>query len=338
MDQSSEKPKFNMRLLIDEKKNKVVMAEADMDFVDELCGLLTLPMGTIVRLLEKHQNPQSSRVGCFTNLYKSVSNMSVDNFETKACKDLLLYPKSLKESHCSRLKMNLADTESPRFFVCPSFDYGRLCGKVYSNTCTSICSCGKLMTREVQIEEEDQAEGDGVFLSFRSSFIITDDLKVMFNSIANVLSVLNDLGYAGFDKLQERLLEVGSDEVLTLLGCIFNSDTPLTDTFLRGTCVSRKQKCLAAFVKESIVAGPRLTLKVFVRKLDRVILYAECREDFIDFLFSFLAIPLEFLGKFCSENANIGCVENLCRSIEGLSLEGEGETTVAKCVLPYSYN
>ncbi|XP_010418865.1 PREDICTED: uncharacterized protein LOC104704481 [Camelina sativa] len=337
MDQSSEKPKFNLRLLIDEKKNKVVMAEADMDFVDVLCGLLTLPMGTIVRLLEKHQNPQSFTVGCFTNLYKSVSDMSVDNFETQACKDLLLYPRSLKESHCRRLKLNLDDTESTKFFVYPRFVLGKSCSKVYSNICNSLCSCGKLMNREVQIEEEDQDEGDGVFLSCRSSFIITDDLKLVFNSIGNVMSVLNDLGYDGFDKLQERLLEVGSDEVMTLIECLFNSDTPLTDTFLRGNCVSRKQKFWAPLVQESIVAGPQ-TLKVFVRKVDRVILYAECREEFVDFLFSFLAIPIEFVGKFCSDNANISCIGNLCRSVKGLSLEEEGDTTVTNCVLPHFYN
>lgn len=217
MAQSSEKPTFGVRLLIDEKKNKVVLAETDMDFVDVLCGLLTLPVGTIVRLLEKHQNPHSSTVGCFTNLYKSVSDMSVDNFETQACKDLLLYPRSVKEVLCRRLKMNLDDTESPKFFVCPLFRNScSSCSKLYSNSCTSICSCGKLMTSEVQIEEEEQAEVDGVFLSCRSSFIVTDDMKVMFNSIGNVLNVLNDLGYAGFDKLQERLVEVGSDEVIGL--------------------------------------------------------------------------------------------------------------------------
>ncbi|KAL1205783.1 hypothetical protein V5N11_029325 [Cardamine amara subsp. amara] len=47
--------KFSLKLLVDEKRNKVVLAEADQDFVDVLFGLLTLPMGTIAGLLEKHQ-------------------------------------------------------------------------------------------------------------------------------------------------------------------------------------------------------------------------------------------------------------------------------------------
>ncbi|KAG7543173.1 hypothetical protein ISN45_Aa07g030990 [Arabidopsis thaliana x Arabidopsis arenosa] len=107
-------PRFS-RLLIHEEKNRVILAEACKDFVDVLCSLLTLPMGTIVRLLDKHhQNLQSSIVGCFHNLYKSVFDMDVDNFETQARKKLLLCPKSIKESNCRKLKLNVDDTEATR--------------------------------------------------------------------------------------------------------------------------------------------------------------------------------------------------------------------------------
>ena len=125
---------------------------------------------------------------------------------------------------------------------------------------------------------------------------------------------------------------------MKLLGYLFNSDTPLTDTFLMRNRVTMKQKFLAPLVQESIVAGPWLTLKVFVRKLDKVILYAECREEFVDFLFSFPAIPLEFKGHFSKENSNMGCVGNLCRSVKGLRFEGKGEATVTNCVLPHFYD
>ncbi|CAD5322488.1 unnamed protein product [Arabidopsis thaliana] len=77
--------KISLKLLVDEKKNKVVLAEAGQDFVDVLFGLLTFPMGTIARLLEKHQKlPQI--LGCYKNLSRSVSDMAVDDFKTEACK------------------------------------------------------------------------------------------------------------------------------------------------------------------------------------------------------------------------------------------------------------
>lgn len=60
-------------------------------------------------------------------------------------------------------------------------------------------------------------QADGVFPSCRTSFIITDDLKVSLNSMGLVLNILNDLVYAGFDKLQEMVIDVGSEEVLEYL-------------------------------------------------------------------------------------------------------------------------
>ncbi|CAD5322487.1 unnamed protein product [Arabidopsis thaliana] len=316
MAKSFEKPKFSLRLLIDEEKNRVILAEAGKDFVDVLCSLLTLPMGTIVRLLEKHQNPQSSVVGCLHNLYKSVADMDVDNFESQACKHFLLHPRSAKGSHGRDLKLNIDDTGATKFFVCPNFVSTEACRKLFSNVSTMKCRCGSSMHREIPVEEQ---QADGVFPSCRTSFVITDDLKVAFNSMGLVMNVLNDFGYSGFDKLQEMLIDVGFEEILTLLGCLFTSEAPLTDTFLRKHCMSRKRKMLTPLVQESSVAGAAdnlLTLKVYVRKTDRAVLYAECREEFVDFLFTFLAIPIEFAWELSIDIGNMGCVGNLAQPLD----------------------
>ncbi|CAH8337348.1 unnamed protein product [Eruca vesicaria subsp. sativa] len=68
------------------------------------------------------------------------------------------------------------------------------------------------------------------------------------------------------------------------------------------------------------------------------ILYAECREDFVEFLFTFLAIPLEFAWELSIDKVNMGCVGNLCRSVKDLSFEKTKEATFSKCVLPSHYN
>ncbi|RID79708.1 hypothetical protein BRARA_A02422, partial [Brassica rapa] len=183
-------------------------------------------------------------------------------------------------------------------------------------------------------------QADGVFPSCRTSFIITDDLKVSLNSMGLVLNILNDLVYAGFDKLQEMVIDVGSEEVLTLLGCLFTSEAPLTDTFLRKHCTTRKRKALTPLVQENAVAGDAdkfVAIKVYIRKTDKRILYAECREDFIDLLFTFLAIPLEFAWDLSVDIVNMGCVGNLSRSVKNLSFEKQKEATVSQCVLPYYY-
>uniref|UniRef100_A0A0E0KUL7 Uncharacterized protein n=1 Tax=Oryza punctata TaxID=4537 RepID=A0A0E0KUL7_ORYPU len=71
-------PTVAVKLYIDKEKKKVMLAESDKDFVDVLFSFLTLPLGTVVRLLGKQ-----SQVGCFDLLYKSVENLSEDHFQTQ---------------------------------------------------------------------------------------------------------------------------------------------------------------------------------------------------------------------------------------------------------------
>ncbi|KAF8102247.1 hypothetical protein N665_0199s0022, partial [Sinapis alba] len=289
-----------LKILIDEKRNKVVLAEAEQDFVDVLLSLLTLPMGKIASLLENH---------------KTVLDMDIGHFETEACKSMLMYPKSSKDIHRRRLKLNMGYTHPTKFFVCPSFCLSNSCGsRAYSNFKTSRCSCGALM----QVGESIGDVADGVFVNCRSSFIITDDLKVTSNSIGVLMNVLKDLGYNGYSDLQETLIDVGFEEVVTLLGCLFTSEAPLTCTFLRKTCMTSKMmhEMLSppAMKKENVNPGRVCFVKVFVRKVDGEIIYAECNEDFTDSLLSFLVQPLEMACSLSNDNTILGCVGNLFRS------------------------
>ncbi|CAH2066507.1 unnamed protein product [Thlaspi arvense] len=305
--------KFRLKLLIDEKRNKVVLAEADQDFADVLISLLTLPMGTIARLLENHK----SAIGCFNNLNKSVSDMGVGHFETEACKSMLLDPKSTKDIHRKRLKLNMGVTTPTRFFVCPKMKSNLCSSRTYSNLDGSRCSCGALMDDPILVPEEEQVgevignSEDGVFVNCRSSFIVTADLKLTPSSISVITKALNDLGYVGFTDLRETLLDVGYEEVLSLLGCLFNSEDLLTCAFLRKTCMPRKHEM---FSPPAPIKGRVCSVKVFVRKLDREIIYVECNEDFIDSLLSLLVLPLEFACSLSNDNTILGCVGNLCRS------------------------
>lgn len=210
---SSGEPKFILRLIVDEEKNKVVLAEACRDFVDVLFSLLTLPIGTIVRLLENHRKSEPITVGCFNNLYRSVVDMGSDSFETEACKQMLLYPRSVRDVQCKRLKLNINPTEDIKCFKCT-----RYCD-LYSNFNTSRCRCGNYTSEEVQLEIKEQAtewshsDANGVFVSGRCSFILTDDLKVAVKSTELVLNKLKSLGCADVSKLGERLLDIGLEEV-----------------------------------------------------------------------------------------------------------------------------
>ncbi|CAL9242204.1 unnamed protein product [Arabidopsis halleri] len=343
MSDALENPVIKLKLIIHEEKNKVVFVEAGKDFVDILFSFLTLPMGTIVRLMEMHQKSQSIAIGCFNNIYGSVLSMGMKHFRTEACKQMLLHPGSLNHEKCRNVKLSIDDSEATKCFVCPKFVGGQ-CSKRYSNFNTSRCSCGELMDKVIQVEDRtsvrDGVEG-GVFVrSDHTSFMITDGLKVEVTSVGLTLNVLKDLGYVDCEKLVEKIHDVNLEEVATLLECLFTSDTPLTDTFLKkksSYVIRRIHKPLSPALRgergES-EADQTIMLNAYVRKKEGNLLFVECGEDFVDLLFTFLAMPLESAWRIAGNGIIFGCIGNLCRSFKGLSLDSGRE---ASCVLPHNY-
>ncbi|KAF8730122.1 hypothetical protein HU200_017093 [Digitaria exilis] len=91
------------------QRKKALFADSDKDFVDVLFIFLTMPMGTIVRLLAFSVSSLSWDAS--TNC-TSVEDLTTDFFQTKACKGMLLAPLNAASSHCYRLKINIDDTKT----------------------------------------------------------------------------------------------------------------------------------------------------------------------------------------------------------------------------------
>ncbi|CAN1269360.1 hypothetical protein LINPERPRIM_LOCUS13555 [Linum perenne] len=79
--------KVTLKLLIDKKSNKVLFAEAGKEFVDFLFSILSLPLGTVIRLLSKDQ-----MVGCLGNLYQSIEELGDTFIQQSTSKDIVLNP------------------------------------------------------------------------------------------------------------------------------------------------------------------------------------------------------------------------------------------------------
>ncbi|KAI3750871.1 hypothetical protein L2E82_21748 [Cichorium intybus] len=61
-----------LKVFVDKEKKKVIFGEAEEDFVDILFSFMTLPLGTIAKLLSKH----ADSVGSLTSLYESAVSLS----------------------------------------------------------------------------------------------------------------------------------------------------------------------------------------------------------------------------------------------------------------------
>jgi len=201
----------SMKLLLNEKGNKVLFAEAEKDFVDILCIFLTMPLGTIARLVEKESGIGPVTVGCLNSLYRSVADLDESCFATKTIKPVLLEPINSAEDYCNTLKLNIDDTQPTKYFAC--FNYNRCNSPRLSATdklFTHKCSCGNVFPVEVFLENFSQG-----FVNDVATFIITDDLTVIPNCIDYTsFELFQGFGIKNPSSVKEVVLNVTKEKVL----------------------------------------------------------------------------------------------------------------------------
>ncbi|KAI5429757.1 hypothetical protein KIW84_034373 [Lathyrus oleraceus] len=90
---------------------KVVYAESGNDFVDVLLSFLTLPLGTIARLVAEESNIEAVEFGSLSKLYQSVSDLDEKYLWNQTCKQMLLKPRNPMEAYCKKMKLNIDQSE-----------------------------------------------------------------------------------------------------------------------------------------------------------------------------------------------------------------------------------
>ncbi|KAK1588421.1 hypothetical protein Q3G72_023133 [Acer saccharum] len=320
---------ISLKALVDKENNRVIFAEADEDFVDVLLSFLTMPMGTIIKLIRS--KPPTLGIGCMNNLYKSVENLDVQQLQTKECKTMLLNPKNAVAAECKRLKINI--DEPHKYFICDRKNCTLFSYKLVSHYKDINCVCGGTIASEielfekVQLQERDlDARDNGAFVKGLTRLIISDELEIMPASYKASLSLLSKLGVIDRTAVEECNFNVGVDEVLTLLKCSLLSNMPLTETLLKHNPVpelGRVDFDQGNYVKSrmkkpaSNVNG-KFLVKLVVSKSKNMACFAEASEDFVNLLFSFLTVPLGCIVKEMHSGTSKGCITRLYNSVKEL--------------------
>lgn len=233
---TSPAPAMSMKLLVDTKAGRVLFAEAGKDVVDFLFSLLTLPVGTVVKLLTTE-----TMVGSVGNLYGSVEKLEDTYIGREDAKKDLLTPASGCQSG-KLLQLEAAPPEVPEFFRCSRHSYQN-CTTNISRVSGTICqSCGNGMTLKL-VEVVDQAAGSvsgasspaaagAGFVQGIVTYTVMDDLKVSPMSSISGITLLNTFGVTDIGSLQEKTVQLGYDEGLEILKASLQSKTVLTDVFL----------------------------------------------------------------------------------------------------------
>ncbi|OMO90568.1 hypothetical protein COLO4_19075 [Corchorus olitorius] len=332
---------LSLKASVDVEKNRVIFVESDEDFIDILLSFLTMPIGSIIRLL-RHQPPVVG-IGCMDNLYESVENLDMQFFRTEACKSMLLHPRNAAAAQCESLKLTIDDSEPLQYFRCASETCTTSKYKLLSHYRNANCGCGRLMSSKIDLTAEKNkqilfdARNRGVFVKGLARMIVSDELKIMPPLTATSFSLLSNLGFTDGSTIEERVFNIGVDEVLNLLRLSLVSRNPLTETLLKKPLEELNDEGYnqgslsynfnyGSFTKSQVVEESSdkyksIVAKLIVSKSRKMVCYAEVDGDFVDLLFSFLTLPLGHVTKEMKNHTSRGCINHLYNSVQDPDVE-----------------
>ncbi|KAJ8639396.1 hypothetical protein MRB53_016090 [Persea americana] len=160
--------------------------------------------------------------------YKSLEDLDLEFLNTKACKDMLLHPKSSAEELYKYLPLivNIGATYRSKYYVCScSLDWCVGTHRLVSTVKDAPCHCGKKMDWRVP-EEKGELNADGgdrVFIKGKMRFMIRDDLQISAVSSTKSFALLNKFGASDTFVLEEMNVNVGEEELVFVLGCLANA-------------------------------------------------------------------------------------------------------------------
>ncbi|KAG0536506.1 hypothetical protein BDA96_03G069500 [Sorghum bicolor] len=228
---------LSMKLLVDTKAARVLYAEASKDVVDFLFSLLTLPVGTVVKILGN-----DAMVGSIGNLYGSVEKLDETYVRSADAKGALLAPAG---GYDGGKLLQLPEAAQPtEFYRCTTRSYNECAtnlSKVSGTRCLSNSCSGTMSLKMIIVDSSRAPVGEAAVAAAAQSsghaagkgfvqgvvtYTVMDDLKVAPMSTISGITLLN------IGMLQEKTVKLGYEEGLKILKASLQSKTVFTDVFL----------------------------------------------------------------------------------------------------------
>lgn len=217
--------KISLKLLIDRKANRVICGEAGKDFVDFLFQFLSLPVGTVVKLLSKDK-----MVGSLGKIYESIEEMPAKYMQPNVNKELLL-----KASDTSEV-FDQCDDDSDTEYAGDNYEYENDteydgdnseflyrcrygCAYVSKNMQVKCTACGQ-SSMNVQMEYIESPENDeaadlgkgGGYVKELVNYMIMDNLVVKPISTISSFTLLSNV--KDMSAVESLEVYIGKNEVL----------------------------------------------------------------------------------------------------------------------------
>ncbi|XP_068315771.1 uncharacterized protein [Pyrus communis] len=229
-------PSVCLKLLIDTKGQRVLFAEAGKDFVDFLLTILSLPLGTVIRLLSK-----DGMVGSLGKLYGSVESLSSTYMQPHFNKESLLKPKATAtiDVGADVLHMLTIDDSSAKksIYGCTNcWGYSSRPIVVTDDPKATCPTCGASINTKATFVHRSEAEGtksgEGGYVKGVVTYMIMDDLAVKPMSTISSVTMLNTFNVKDVGALEEKEVHLTMEEGVKLLRVSLQSNLVLTTVFL----------------------------------------------------------------------------------------------------------
>lgn len=209
--------KMDVKLVRSKSQKKIIFAETCENFVDFIFSFLTIPLGSIIKLLDGN-----SFVGCIDNLYKSVENL--DSSWCTDSRSVLLNPGVIPQFGCPNQPLNIPQVQLATYYYGTgtpyqqhNYNYGtrtfelKVEGGVISKTKGLIYDPKHLIELDPRSPNRSKERVVG-FVKRPALYAVGDDLKVQSLSANFCLSYLKELNLP-LDDLEVKVISIGEAEV-----------------------------------------------------------------------------------------------------------------------------
>ncbi|KAJ1697042.1 hypothetical protein LUZ63_005554 [Rhynchospora breviuscula] len=199
---SEGRDKLKLKLLIDKRFPKVLLAEAGKEVVDFLFSLMALPLGSLIKLISKE-----SMVGSLGSTFASIEQLDAGYFlfSTKN-KTSLIQSKIYSDSTSS--SSSLSNPPEPATFDC--FHCRQ---RSYTNRTTTFYGFPCEFCSPATYSERTQTG----YVRGSIMYSVMDDLSVQPMSPTSTIALLNKLGLKDFSLLEERTVYMTANESYSVI-------------------------------------------------------------------------------------------------------------------------
>ncbi|KAK9684727.1 hypothetical protein RND81_10G228100 [Saponaria officinalis] len=191
-------PKIMVKLIINKETGKLLFAEAGKDFVDFLFSIPSLPIGAFLGLINDDMDRHLVSEGALVNLYKTIDNLDArymqPQFSEQCNKQTLLFPTTPTNI---RTRLQSSRVTNPYKFSANPAHYN-----MYIAATNALANSSNVMKNDFT-----------GYVRGTTTYMIMDDLNVEPMSIVSSVSFLHRFGALDVNKLEEREVVVGDDEV-----------------------------------------------------------------------------------------------------------------------------